>query len=98
MKAIKTSATSILTDEVQAKLKQWKVKLRSEPQTVHHRTYGFSTILSPAQFACYEGAIKAIYTSWFISSGNPIATMIYHQSIADPNNITLPYIPNKYFT
>jgi hypothetical protein len=95
---------SIINPEVEARLKKWKVKIRSGPQSVTHSTYGTETILSPEQFAIYEGALKAIYTHWFIETmpgggmqGNVLGVIAYHRSIADLNDISLPYIPNKYF-
>jgi hypothetical protein len=78
-----------------SKLKKWKIKIRTAPETVHHLANGTDTILSPAQFALYEGALKTNFVTWFISGGDPFGTLMYYREIANRNQIALPYIPNK---
>ena len=83
------------------KLKKYKIKLRKENQIVTHQMYGTRTVLTPEQFAWYELAIKSIYTHLQINHSvrkmynEFLGCMVYHQNLADPNDIYLPYIPDK---
>ena len=90
-----------MNDVVKELFKVYKVKLRKENQTVRHQAYGFETVITPEQFAIYEIALKAMYIHLQYNHSQRkmyqqfFGTQIYYQSLCDPHDIELPYIPEK---
>ena len=83
-------------------LKRYEVKTRAEEQIVTHLTYGFRTVLNPDQFAVYEAALLAVYISWMVyfkvrnDSSSFMGSLQYHRAVANPNDISLPYIAESW--
>jgi hypothetical protein len=79
-------------------LQRYKVKVRKNPETVEHQTYGFRTVVDPESFAIYEAALKAVYISNMVflkvqgQWREFMACQAYHGELFGKNDIPLPWI------
>lgn len=78
------------TKKLDALLAKWKTARRETPSVVRHATNGIETQVDPLQFAVYETAIKAVYSSWQLSGMMTAVMRQWYQSLARKDGITLP--------
>lgn len=88
-----------LTDDFKRIMRKYGVKLRPDPITVTHKTYGKQTVCSPSVYAVYETAINAVYTAnfiWQVSQGDimgSIGCMNYHEDLIVDGRLC--HVPSK---
>ena len=87
-----------MTERMQQILKRYKVKVRANPETVHHQTSETNTVVDPESFAIYEAALKAVYISNMVflklkgQWREFLGCQVYYGELFGKNDIPVPWI------